>query len=354
MPRLPAGVFAVIARPFRPTEGIDMSIEFRCTKCNKLLATPADTEGQKAKCPQCGTIQVIPDSSSAAPPEGVDSFEAPPPRDPDLAATKAPPQATANPNQSPPAYSTYSAEAPVQRSFNPTRVEIGETLSKTWRIYTSNLGVLIVGSLLYHVCSTAASAATWAIGAALIHNARALELPVVLLGAAAIAFISSFFLIGLMKFMLTVARGERVDFAELFSAGPLVVPGIGVLALLIAGTVAGAVFFLIPGVIFLLIFSQSLFMLLDQRGGVVDSFKYSASAMKGNLLRFFLLIVVLTIATSLFTVLTCGIGAIFATPFVSLLYAVVYLSVTGQRTAEDRAAHHDTERPFDAPGMQPA
>ena len=328
-----------------------MSIEFRCTHCDKLLSTQAGTEGQKAKCPQCGTVLVIPSSSSAAAPQGANPLDAPPPRDPDFASTPPPPPTDdVNPYQSPPAYSQVE---PVQRGFDPTRIELGETLSKTWRIYTNNLGVVIVGGMVAHACGIVASLATWAIGAALVDNAGALAAPVVFLVAAAIALIFSFFLIGLMKFMLTVARGETVSFADLFSAGPLTLPAAAVLALLFAGTAAGAIMLVIPGVMFLLIFSQSVFMLLDQRTGVVDSFKYSASAMKGNLLTFFVLIVSVTIAASLFRLLTCGIGAIFATPFVSLLYAVVYLSVTGQLTVEDHAAHYDTERPFDAPGMQP-
>jgi uncharacterized membrane protein/phage FluMu protein Com len=330
-----------------------MAIEFRCTHCDRLLSTQAGTEGQKAKCPQCGTIQVIPDNSSAAAPEGLGHFDAPPPRDPRLAETQAPPQQTANPYRSPSDYSTDSTDTPLPRGFHPTRIEMGEMLSKTWRIYTSNLGALIVGSLVANIGGNVATAIAWAIGAPLINNNRALIVPVIILEVVAIALVTAFFLIGLMKFMLTIARGGPANFADLVSAGPLTLPAAFVFALLLAGTAAGSVFCLIPGLIFLLIFSQSLFMLLDQRTGVVDSFKYSAAAMSGNLLTFFLLMVVVIIATSLVTLLTCGIGALFAAPFLSLMYAVVYLSVTGQRTAEDPAAHYDRERPFDAPGMQP-
>ena len=37
-----------------------MAIEFRCTKCGKLLRTGDDTAGKHAKCPECGEILVIP------------------------------------------------------------------------------------------------------------------------------------------------------------------------------------------------------------------------------------------------------------------------------------------------------
>lgn len=37
-----------------------MPIEFRCTSCSKLLRTPDESAGKKAKCPECGTIVDVP------------------------------------------------------------------------------------------------------------------------------------------------------------------------------------------------------------------------------------------------------------------------------------------------------
>ena len=42
-----------------------MSIEFRCSGCSKLLRTPDEAAGKKAKCPDCGTILDVP---AATPP----------------------------------------------------------------------------------------------------------------------------------------------------------------------------------------------------------------------------------------------------------------------------------------------
>ena len=48
-----------------------MPIEFRCTKCGKLLRTPDETAGKQARCPECGTVGMIPaptvDTIGAAP-----------------------------------------------------------------------------------------------------------------------------------------------------------------------------------------------------------------------------------------------------------------------------------------------
>jgi len=43
-----------------------MPIEFRCTKCSKLLRTPDETAGKQARCPECGTILQIPSAPSVA------------------------------------------------------------------------------------------------------------------------------------------------------------------------------------------------------------------------------------------------------------------------------------------------
>ena len=48
----------------RPLFTEAMPIEFRCTGCEKLLRTADHTSGLPAKCPECGTLQTIPDYGS--------------------------------------------------------------------------------------------------------------------------------------------------------------------------------------------------------------------------------------------------------------------------------------------------
>jgi phage FluMu protein Com len=61
-----------------------MAIEFRCTKCNKLLRTPDDTAGKHAKCPECGEILLIPTAGAFTTPRSVGGSGAtPPPGGPD-------------------------------------------------------------------------------------------------------------------------------------------------------------------------------------------------------------------------------------------------------------------------------
>ncbi|UUO05248.1 AAA family ATPase [Blastopirellula sp. J2-11] len=41
------------------------TIEFACSACQKSLRVPRSAAGKKAKCPDCGSVQVIPDDNSA-------------------------------------------------------------------------------------------------------------------------------------------------------------------------------------------------------------------------------------------------------------------------------------------------
>ena len=51
-----------------------MPIEFRCTSCDKLLRTADETAGQQAKCPACGAVMSVPETSEAARPAAASPF----------------------------------------------------------------------------------------------------------------------------------------------------------------------------------------------------------------------------------------------------------------------------------------
>lgn len=44
-----------------------MPIQFRCTRCGRLLQTGDDTAGQQAQCPACGNVTAIPGASAGVP-----------------------------------------------------------------------------------------------------------------------------------------------------------------------------------------------------------------------------------------------------------------------------------------------
>ena len=73
-----------------------MPIEFRCSRCHRLLRTADDTAGRQARCPECGNEQAIPAPAAAG-------FSPPPPPPPQASpfSGPVPAAATGSPYQSP-------------------------------------------------------------------------------------------------------------------------------------------------------------------------------------------------------------------------------------------------------------
>lgn len=318
-----------------------MTIEFRCQSCDKLLRTPEGTQGKQAKCPQCGSLMQIP----------AESTYAPPPRDSQHAASASSYAPRGNPYQAPGADANSPAAPP---SFQPTRIVFSDVLEQTWDIFKNNMLMCVLGTLVSSLCSQVATALVGGLAGALADNGNDFVAVIAsLAGGICIAAITSFFLLGMANFFLRIARSGEARFGDLFCAGPLLVAATAIYALLFLGFGVGLIFLVVPGVLFLLMFCQAPYMLLDQRTGVYDSFRCSAVAMAGNKGTVFLLVGVIILAGTAFTLLTCFIGGLLAGPFYHLAAAVIYLGVTGQPTSARRAVPPAAERPFYNPGVQP-
>lgn len=302
-----------------------MPIEFRCSKCDRLLRTPDGTSGKDAKCPQCGTIVRIPEVS--APPTAPAPSPQRAPVPPGLRDTLAVGE-TPNPYQSPTAGEMRAGAAgPVRRGFEPTRIDLGEVLGKTWRIYTANLWLCVLVALPLVVLGNGQNAYIFARGGKLnpAENLAGLFLS-----------IAAFWLtLGMITAMLKIARGEKVEAGDLFSAGPVLLPAFGVSILIGVMVLMGFCLLVIPGIIVALMFSQSILLVLDGRVGVIDSLRMSMAATSGNKLTLFALYLLTMFVGVAATVLTCGLGLFFIQPFWMLLWCVSYLTMTGQSTVDD-------------------
>jgi phage FluMu protein Com len=321
--------------------------EFRCTNCQKLLRTPPGSEGKQAKCPQCGALQEIPAQSAFAPP----------PREPEFApiaqAPAAPGAGSSNPFQSPTAAGAIPQTVP--RGFQPTSIDLGETLSRTWQIYRDRFGACLGGGLLAWLLMAVSGgvAGTLSQGMALAIGGDEGQIAGALFQQVLAQGVYAFFLVGIARYMLQIARGEPAEIGQLFSGGSLLPQAFAIQMILFLGTVVGAILLLVPGIIFWLMFSQSPFMLVDQRANVGQSLSLSRAAMKGNKLTLFGLYLVTGLLGLAIMVFTCFIGLLGVVPFVMLLNAVVYLGVTGQQTMLDVHADPRSERAFSAFGGRP-
>jgi uncharacterized membrane protein len=334
----------------------DMPIEFRCPQCDRLLRTPDGTAGKDAKCPQCATIVKIPatpQSPPSAPQPAPQNFvpPVPPPFRETMAMGEVP-----NPYQSPAATEMRGAAAAPSagRGFNPTRIELGEVLSRTWNIYKANLGPCIGATLIVMICGVITGAIVGAAFGAVFRDAR---------GAAAIVQfaaqqivsqgINAFFGVGLIMFMLKIARGEGSDFGALFGGGPFFLFALAIQLLTMAAVGVGLVLLIVPGIIIGLMLSQSLYMLVDQGEDIVGSLRKSIEATTGNKLTLFALYLLAGLAGAIIALITCGIGILFVAPFGALLATVAYLGMTGQATVLDEPSTRSfVERDFNAPGSR--
>jgi len=292
-----------------------MTIEFRCTQCHKLLRTPDGTAGKKAKCPQCGAVVAIPVATDELASEA-STVPAPSPA-PSVPKPQPQPQSQ-NPFQSPAGTESHLAS---------TRIDIADVMGRAWLIYKNRLGPCLLAVFVYGIVAIGVAGAT---GFATRNAGGFVQLGVGLVQNV----IGIFIYLGLMSFMLKTARGEKAEVSDLFGAGPLVLRGLGVMILYMLAYAIGLVLLIIPGIIVLFMFSQAIFVLIDQDTGVIDSLRYSAQATKGNKLTLFALGVIGSLLGML-GMCALFVGIFFVMPYLVLLQAVVYLRMTGQSTADE-------------------
>ena len=337
-----------------------MPIEFRCTKCSKLLRTPDETGGKQARCPQCGTILAIPvpAAAPATPPT--------PPTPAPAGLSRAPlAPASANPYQS---STVTSPSAGVTPAAGYGKLDVSDAFARAWAIFKPNVGRCIGIVLLFYLCylglfllfGAAIGFVSFAVRPGAGGNAGG-GLPAI------IAVIVVFFVVGPLlnmwlaagqaNFFLKVARGDRdASVSLLFSGGRwlLTILGAGILASL--ASFVGWVLCIVPGIIAALMFSQFLFSIVDRDLGVLESLSESRRVTSGNKGMLFvtllvpsLIMMAANIAPNLalrpllkdhpFFVLGIQFGIQMAAtvtvlPWFWVLVATCYLIMSGQPTAD--------------------
>jgi len=326
-----------------------MAIEFRCPGCNRRLRVGEAVAGKRAKCPECGTVLIVPSASAAAPATAPAAAPAPAPQ-PRPAPGGLPPAAAPPPQPGPPAGQAPAAGGEIR----PTRIALGEVYSRTWAILKSQFGTCLVAMLAVVGIVFEANIAVFIVNivlavARLPSTMRTLVMFPLNLGCGVLGF---WLQIGQGLFFLKIARGERADLADLFTGGPYFgrILGAGILFLLMY--FVGLVLFVIPGIIVALMFSQFYLLILDRNVGVIESLELSKDVTEGNKLTLFLINLV-AVVLMFVAMIPCGLGLIVAVPFFALLMPVTYLMMTGQPTAAERLATPPRPKPA-ASGMPPA
>jgi uncharacterized membrane protein len=241
-----------------------------------------------------------------------------------------------NPYASPADYTLGApAYTPAPGAVVPTRIDAGDVFGRAWTIYKDQMlmcigGVLIVGIL------------NWLVSQILnVGSAAVGELagePAVALACSILAgFLDQMFAlwlnIGLTLLFLNIARGRQASLGDIFQGGPFFLTALVATILVVLINLVGFLLLIIPGIIFALMLSQYLYLIVDRNVGILESLELSRQITHGNKLTIFVLWL-LSSALIFLGLLMCCVGVVFTGPLVSLMFAVAYLAMTGQPTAD--------------------
>jgi len=279
-----------------------VAIEFRCSSCGKLLRVGDENAGKQARCPACGTIGTIPEAS---PPSAEPAVPLPP------AMSESRPRDEA--------FNAYQSPQGGGAALPPGRLEVGDVLGRTWEVFKARWSEVVVGAVVFVLLQALSSGIQ---NFTSRHVGGLVALAVLLAAAGFNAWIQA----GLFRYMLRVARGEPVQVDVLFSAGDVVL--IYFVASLALGFLIGVglLLLIVPGIFVALTFGQAPYLVIDRGMPIGDAFATSRRIMMGNKMALFLLML-LIVAIGL---VTCGVGLVLLSPYLMLLTAMVYLTVSGE------------------------
>ena len=290
-----------------------MAIEFRCTQCGKLLRTGDDTAGRQAKCPECGAVSTIP---SAGAPAGLENLAD-----------------SGNPYQSPSPFMPQSSDQP-RAPITPQILDLNDVFSRTWNIFKVQWGNCVAAWFLVFVISMVLGYglvfgglyfANVAFGP---RHANIGQFAGQLIGQ----LISTWLGIGMAVYFLKIARGQIADYSDLFSGGPYFIRILLASLLFFLIFYGGLILCVVPGVIFALMFSQFYYLVLDREMPIIEAFSLSKELTNGNKLTIFLIWLAM-MGICLVAAIPCGLGLLAAGPFFTILFPVIYFTITGQPTA---------------------
>lgn len=362
-----------------------MPIEFRCTGCQKLLRTPDESAGKKARCTNCGAIVDVPlpgsSSGADASPAVPSVFENPFAEPGNAPASAAGPGSSAPPFGAPPGPQPSWGDNPYAAPRSPEQdqpiaagsggplehrtVTLDELLKTTWYTFKPEFGMGILLSLVLMGLNMAASF----IGTPINMAAQASQEVGLIIGAQFIVQLISFVAQAWLQAGATLVglkwvRQGVVDVSLMFGVGPVFLRSLGAMLLMnliiwipaiIGLTPAGGILItslpirteeevlpvLIAAVVGILVaspvmiyFAMKFFLtlpfIIDRNLGVTEGLKQSSAFMAGNKGTMFLAALVVGLGCGFAMLCTCFLGALIVPAFYAVFISVAYLLITGQ------------------------
>lgn len=140
----------------------------------------------------------------------------------------------------------------------------------------------------------------------------------------------AYFLGGIARFALTVARGRKPEFGEVFAGGSTLGPMFVGQLLLTIGSGIGALFCLVPGVIIALACQFYALFIVDKQLSGVDALKASWEVTKGHRVNLLVLAIIMFLVSVLGMLACCFGFFLIAAPMQMLVQAYVYQRLHGE------------------------
>lgn len=329
-----------------------MAIEFNCPHCDKSLSTSEDRAGRKAKCPGCGEVVTVPGEIPPSLPVSAADDLPPPPRTTggrdDRPRVDCPMcggqvlvtakkckhcgEELAGSGSSGGSHGTATGEL--------TKIEAGDVISTSWRIYLKQLGPCLVGSFLVNLLSQLATIPQqilpYIIGMGANKNDPSTALIIIAVNLFFMVFtfaLGAFLQVGLCQLMLNAARGQDPRIGDIFCGGRFFLRYAISLFLFSIAVGVATVFCLIPGLLVVCLFFPFAYVLIAENTPGIECFARSQVITKGNLLQIFVLLLAM-VGINLLGLMAVCVGVLFTIPLTQLFTAVAYLKMTGQEVGD--------------------
>jgi hypothetical protein len=237
------------------------------------------------------------------------------------------------------------ARAADESPWQPPAYDLAEIMRTSWKIYSSELGLLIGCLLLEIVCALSVVALigipTALAAAALQQDAGIAVAAGLIVGIPLFLVLASALAVGRTQLYLNAARGANPRVADLFygfgDGLPLVLRMLAVLLAVGGIVLLGYLLCCIPGIIVALVVWPVDRFLVDRQLSAGEALRITYDEIKANFANVILVgLVGFAIQTVSGMIPYLGvIVMLFTAPFILLLFTIGYLRLTAQRTAVD-------------------
>lgn len=210
----------------------------------------------------------------------------------------------------------------------PTRIDMGDVMNEAFRIFKSEMGLLVGVNLFVIVISAVLGQVVKNMNPPLVQNFEVLGIVAGVVLQLSVNVVDMFLGIGQTILVLNVVIGRKASFSDVFSGGPYfwrILGGSIIFGLMVG---IGMVFLIVPGIILALMFGQFYNLIVDRDMGLMQSLEVTRQLTAGNK-GTLLVLALVSIGIGILGVFACVIGVLFAIPYIQVMGIVAYRRMAG-------------------------